>query len=379
MATIPSIKAVIDSDITDKVTANSITPTNVGGNMKSVTDEFLSRGIPKLSTTADLATRNSNDGLLVFVEDIGFFKDQATGPADGYLIFAGVGGRYWKKIGTILPTDMVGKTVRVKDAADKWILELREAVDSSFKLFSMFMSRSDSNDSYGQMNIAVQDGQEPYIEFDVEEGPDFNNLVYLRLKPTQLWIRLGLATTLKIDGLNQDTNAVNGLGLNANNEVVKMGGGITPLGNPGGNIETDPGSLAFFPLDGFDIPCNNGQSQIFDITLFIFTDSAPDDFRLRLDFTGTIGAGGFKIHYNFTDDNGNFQNNYSDDITDVITNGVVQSAGNIVVRIRGVIDVDAGQGVLSLNLASSLTTVGVGFAGVRNHSFGNYFSGKSAF
>lgn len=98
MASIPVIKAAIDADITLKVAALSISPLNVGGNMKVVTDELTTRGVKIVANTAALAALNSNDGTIAYVENVGFFKDVAAGPADGYYFFAGVGGRFWQFI-----------------------------------------------------------------------------------------------------------------------------------------------------------------------------------------------------------------------------------------------------------------------------------------
>ena len=95
MATIPALKIQIDADVTDKVAALSISPHDVGDNMTAICDEIRDRGYKLVANTAALATLDSADTKLALVEGIGFFKDSATGPADGARIFAGVGGRFW--------------------------------------------------------------------------------------------------------------------------------------------------------------------------------------------------------------------------------------------------------------------------------------------
>ena len=95
MPTIPELKVQIDADVTDKIAINSISPHDVGDNMTAICDEIRDRGYKLVANTAALATLESADTKLALVEGIGFFKDSATGPADGARIFAGVGGRFW--------------------------------------------------------------------------------------------------------------------------------------------------------------------------------------------------------------------------------------------------------------------------------------------
>lgn len=95
MPTIPELKIQIDADVTTKVAINSISPPDVGDNMTAICDEIRDRGYKSLADVADLATLDSADTKLALVDGIGFFKDSSTGPADGYKIFAGVGGRFW--------------------------------------------------------------------------------------------------------------------------------------------------------------------------------------------------------------------------------------------------------------------------------------------
>lgn len=94
--TITALQATINTDITSKVVANTITPANCGDNMAAIVDEIKDRGIVMVDATSDLATTNSNNGTIVLVKNVGFFRDTATGPADSIIIFDGVGGRFWE-------------------------------------------------------------------------------------------------------------------------------------------------------------------------------------------------------------------------------------------------------------------------------------------
>lgn len=95
MATITNLKAAVDTDITNKVAPSSISPGNVGNNVKAVLDELRLRGITVIDDVAGLSTLNSADFVIAYVKNVGFFKDSATGPANGTSIYSGVGGRFW--------------------------------------------------------------------------------------------------------------------------------------------------------------------------------------------------------------------------------------------------------------------------------------------
>lgn len=95
MATINTLKATVDADITDKISPSSISPGNVGNNIKAVLDELRLRGITVIDDVAGLSTLNSADFTIAYVKNVGFFKDSATGPANGSSIYSGVGGRFW--------------------------------------------------------------------------------------------------------------------------------------------------------------------------------------------------------------------------------------------------------------------------------------------
>lgn len=98
MSTIPALKTANHSDIRDKNTPDSIVPQNVSDRLDAIADELLARGIPRVADTVSLSTLNSNDATFVYVDGLGFFKDVATGVANGVTVFAGVGGRYWTKV-----------------------------------------------------------------------------------------------------------------------------------------------------------------------------------------------------------------------------------------------------------------------------------------
>lgn len=98
MATVNDLKALNASEIGDKTAPNSISPTDVSGRLDAIADELRDRGYQLAANTAGLASVDADNTKLALVENVGLFKDTATGPANGTTIFDGVGGRFWELV-----------------------------------------------------------------------------------------------------------------------------------------------------------------------------------------------------------------------------------------------------------------------------------------
>jgi hypothetical protein len=95
MSTIPALKTNWDTIIRQEMANHGITTDEVADQFDAVADELNARGFVEIVNIADLALVNNNDTKKVYVRNVGFFLDSATGPADGINIFAGAGGRFW--------------------------------------------------------------------------------------------------------------------------------------------------------------------------------------------------------------------------------------------------------------------------------------------
>lgn len=105
--TLQTLYNLIIANITPSGGVDRITSAETRAVLEAMRGEFLNRGMSQVADTSLLATLPNTEARYCLIDNVGFFKDTDTGPANGITCFAGMGGRFWRMVEeTTIPLEL---------------------------------------------------------------------------------------------------------------------------------------------------------------------------------------------------------------------------------------------------------------------------------